>query len=210
MTRTCRKGIPMNRFFLTTSAALLFALAGDPPTASAQPQAPGGGISRPTFSPYLNLLGGGRSPAFNYLGIVRPQQELNQQLGQLQQQVTQQSQLINQANQANEASDESLLPPTGNVSVSNSTGGYFNRIPGISAGGGSSVVGFNRPLGAVGRAAAGSAFVPTPSVSAWGRIPSTSSAGGGRAGGGSGSGFGPAPFGPVPFGFGPTRPAGRR
>ncbi len=145
----------MNRFLLATSAAILFALAGDLPTASAQPQVPGGGVSRPTFSPYLNLLnGGGRSPAFNYLGIVRPQQQLNQQFGQLQQQLTQQSQSIKQAIQA---SEESLLPPTGNVSVFNSTAGYFNRIPGVSAGGGSSAGGFSRPLGAFGGAGSGSA-----------------------------------------------------
>ena len=146
----------MNRFLLATSAAILFALAGDLPTASAQPQVPGGGgASRPTFSPYLNLLnGGGRSPAFNYLGIVRPQQQLNQQFGQLQQQLTKQSQSINQAIQA---SEESLLPTTGNVSVFNSTAGYFNRIPGVSAVGGSSAGGFSRPLGAFGGAGSGSA-----------------------------------------------------
>ena len=146
----------MNRFLSIASAAFLIALAGELPTASAQPQVPGGGISRPTFSPYLNLLGGngGRSPALNYLGIVRPQIQLNQQFGQLQQQLTNQNQAINQAIQA---SDESFLPPTGNVSVFNSTGGYFNRIPGVSAGGGSSAGGFSRPLGALGGAGGGSA-----------------------------------------------------
>lgn len=33
-----------------------------------------GGVSRPTTSPYLNLLGRG-NPAINYFGIVRPQQQ---------------------------------------------------------------------------------------------------------------------------------------
>ncbi len=144
----------MNRFLLAASAAFLLAFAGELPMASAQPQVPGGGISRPTFSPYLNLLGGngGRSPALNYLGIVRPQIQLNQQFGQLQQQLTNQNQAINQAIQA---SDESFLPPTGNISVFNSTGGYFNRIPGVSAGGGGSAGGFSRPLGAFGGAGGG-------------------------------------------------------
>lgn len=35
---------------------------------------PPGGISRPTTSPYLNLMGRG-NPAINYFGIVRPQQQ---------------------------------------------------------------------------------------------------------------------------------------
>ena len=140
----------MNRSLCAATAALLFAAASELPRASAQPQPPGGGAtSRPTFSPYLNLLGGGRSPGLNYLGIVRPQQQLNQQFNQLQQQLTTQNASINEAIQS---SQDFLLPPTGNVSVFNSTGGYFNRIPGITSGGsvGGLSSGFNRPLGAYG------------------------------------------------------------
>lgn len=124
----------MIRYHLSAALFLSLALSAELPRAAAQPQVPGGGAtSRGTFSPYLNLLGGnGRSPAYNYLGIVRPQQQLNQQFGQLQQQLTQQNQSLNQAIQLTE---ESLLPPTGNVSVFNSTGQYFNRIPGVSSGG---------------------------------------------------------------------------
>ncbi len=139
----------MYRFAITCVVALLMTASADISSASAQPQVPGGGGGRPTFSPYLNLLGGGfggRSPALNYLGIVRPQQQLNQQFGQIQQQLTNQNQQINQAIQATE---ESLLPPTGNVAVFNNTGTYFNRIPGVSSGGSGfgTAGGFNRSLG---------------------------------------------------------------
>lgn len=139
----------MSRFAITCVVALLLAASANVSTATAQPQVPGGGGSRPTFSPYLNLLGGGfggRSPALNYLGLVRPQQQLNQQFGQIQQQLTNQNQQINQAVQATE---EALLPPTGNVAVFNNTGSYFNRIPGVSSGGSGfgSAGGFGRPLG---------------------------------------------------------------
>jgi hypothetical protein len=51
----------------------------------------GPGITRPTTSPYLNLLrrrGGGGSPALNYYGLVRPQQDLRNYGAQLNQQVT--------------------------------------------------------------------------------------------------------------------------
>ncbi len=137
----------MTRIFGVAALALLFAAAADLPRASAQPQVPGGGTgSRPTFSPYLNLLGGGRSPGLNYLGIVRPQQQLNQQLNQLQQQLTVQNGTINDGSDPS----QSAFLPTGNVAVFNSTGGYFNRIPGITSGGSSGggfTGGFNRPLG---------------------------------------------------------------
>jgi len=137
----------MTRILGAAAIALLFAGAADLPQASAQPQVPGGGAgSRPTFSPYLNLLGGGRSPGLNYLGIVRPQMQLNQQLNQLQQQLTVQNATLNDGFE----SSQDVLLPTGNVAVFNSTGGYFNRIPGITSGGSSGGIssGFNRPLNA--------------------------------------------------------------
>ena len=83
---------------LFAAVVLVFAgLASELPRASAQPQAPGGGGSGPRFSPYLGLLSGNRSPGLNYLGVVRPQQQLNQQFGQLQQQLTMQNQSLNEA-----------------------------------------------------------------------------------------------------------------
>jgi len=96
--------------------------------------------SRPTVSPYLNLINRGGSPGLNYLAIVRPQQQLNQQLNQQQQQQNQNNALYNQAlDQQNlgVAALAELLNPTGGVAVFNNTGGYFNRFGG-STGGGSS------------------------------------------------------------------------
>jgi hypothetical protein len=43
--------------------------------------------SRPTFSPYLNMLDRNNSPALNYYGRVRPQTEFRAQVGQLQRQI---------------------------------------------------------------------------------------------------------------------------
>ena len=42
--------------------------------------------ARPTVSPYLNLLRPGASPAINYYGLVRPQQQFQSDIGQLDQQ----------------------------------------------------------------------------------------------------------------------------
>jgi len=116
---------------------------------------------RPAFSPYLNLLNGGSSPALNYFGLVLPQQQFQQQAGQLQQQ-------LNTANsdfQSLQTQNQQLagglinlfLPATGNVATFNNTGNYFNRVSGsglggVSAGGGGGnrAGGFNRPGGAGG------------------------------------------------------------
>ncbi len=46
----------------------------------------GNPYSRPAYSPYLNLLRGGASPATNYFGLVRPQLDFRSGLLQLQQQ----------------------------------------------------------------------------------------------------------------------------
>lgn len=53
------------------TATLMLGTAG---IAHAQPAVPTGPVTRPTFSPYLNLLRGGNSAAFNYYGLVRPEQ----------------------------------------------------------------------------------------------------------------------------------------
>jgi hypothetical protein len=53
---------------------------------------PAGGVNTPTISPYLNLARPGASPAINYYGLVRPQQDFARSIyglqlqGQLQQQ----------------------------------------------------------------------------------------------------------------------------
>jgi hypothetical protein len=45
-----------------------------------------GSLARPPYSPYLNQLRGGTSPAINYYGLVRPQENVNTNLYQLQRQ----------------------------------------------------------------------------------------------------------------------------
>lgn len=103
----------------------------------AQPQPPVGPAQRPAFSPYLNLLNRGNNPGLNYLGIVRPQQQMQQQFNQLQQQTNQQFAALGQAYDSQlDTLTGALLPPTGNVSTFGNLGGYFGRIPTGSAGGG--------------------------------------------------------------------------
>jgi hypothetical protein len=126
----------------------------------AQPQPPGGVPQRPTFSPYLNLLNRGASPALNYYGLVRPQQQFQQQAGQLQQQLNSASADFQSLQAQNSLLAgtliNSFLPPTGNVATFNNTGNYFNRIGGGP--GGVSFGGVNR--GAMGRP--GGAHGPRP------------------------------------------------
>ncbi len=114
---------------LSAFAALLLAST----AVFAQPMpggAGGGGAQRPTFSPYLNLLNRGNNPGLNYLGIVRPQQQMQQQFNQLQQQTNQQLQSLGQSYDSQlDSLSGALLPATGNVSVFNSAAGYFGRIP---------------------------------------------------------------------------------
>ena len=61
----------MNRLRWLAVAVLMLGTVG---TAHAQPAVPTGPVTRPTTSPYLNLLRGGNSAAFNYYGLVRPEQ----------------------------------------------------------------------------------------------------------------------------------------
>lgn len=127
--------------------------------ARAQPMPSTGSPQRPVFSPYLNLLNGGSSPALNYFGLVLPQQQFQQQAGQLQQQLntanTDFQSLQTQNQQLAGGLINLFLPATGNVATFNNTGNYFNRVGGgglggISAGGGNRAGGFNRPGGAGG------------------------------------------------------------
>ncbi len=116
----------MTRLLPACAAVLLTATV-----ASAQPMPGGGGAAqRPTFSPYLNLLNRGGNPGLNYLGIVRPQQQMQQQFNQLQQQTNQQLQSLGQSYDSQlDALSGAFLPATGNVAVFNSAPGYFGRIP---------------------------------------------------------------------------------
>ena len=62
------------------AAAVVLSLAAGP--AAAQPQLQG--APRPTFSPYLNIVRPGGSPPLNYFGIVRPEIQARQAIGNLQ------------------------------------------------------------------------------------------------------------------------------
>src|SRR5262245_47711229 len=77
--------------------------------------------SSATFSPYLNMLGGGRSPSINYLGITRPEFQARDEFRNLQQQISENRRSINEVGDAALA-----LPTTGDKPVSFlNTGGYF-------------------------------------------------------------------------------------
>lgn len=137
----------MTRRLVPTFAVVALAAVAAP--AAAQPQVPGGGAQRPVFSPYLNLLNGGSSPALNYFGLVLPQQQFQQQAAQLQQQLSGANSdflaLQNQNRMLAGGLIDLFLPSTGHVGTFNNTGGYFNRV-----GGGSASFGGGRPGGASG------------------------------------------------------------
>jgi hypothetical protein len=92
----------------------------------------------PPYSPYLNLLRPGASPAINYYGLVRPQFQAQQSMLSLQSQIGANSQAI-----GNLATDEGPLPATGGKVVGfMNYGRYFQNYRGaaggsISAGGSS-------------------------------------------------------------------------
>ena len=75
----------MNRSLFRAAVALVAACVGAG-EASAQPPLPAGpvGITRPPFSPYLNLVRPGGSPALNYYGLVRPEVQARQSIQNLQ------------------------------------------------------------------------------------------------------------------------------
>jgi len=107
-------------------AAVLF-----PTVAQAQPPGPVG-VSRPVYSPYLNLVRRDAAPGINYYGLVRPQIAAQNNIQSLQQQITagqrqQQSMSDPLANTG--------IPVTGQQVVFLNTGGYFlnNRSGGVPA-----------------------------------------------------------------------------
>ena len=122
----------MQRLSLFTSALLLACLCAE----RAQAQAPRGPApparyqpSRPTVSPYLNLLRRDVGPLPNYYSLVRPQ--LNQNEFNQRQRVTnaeQQAQIQRNARSIVDI-NESTAAPTGTASVYRNFGHYY---PGIS------------------------------------------------------------------------------
>jgi hypothetical protein len=123
------------RTAVTFSAAVLLAAASAGP-AAAQPRPPVA-PPRPAFSPYLNLLWGGASPAFNYYALVRPQLQIQQQAAQLQQQINATNQAIQNINTAGGIVDP-YLPATGR----GATFGYYSHYyPTLGGGGGAVATG---------------------------------------------------------------------
>ena len=96
----------------------------------------------PTFSPYLNLLRGGSSPAINYYGIVRPEITFGNSLYQLGlQQEALQGQQNALGNQQTALAAFTQLPATGHASGFQTQSRYFQnanaqgRGTGFAAGG---------------------------------------------------------------------------
>jgi hypothetical protein len=77
-----------------------------------------GPASRPALSPYLNLLRNG-SPAINYYGLVRPQQEFSRSLQEIQ------NELHAPPGAPATPNSATSLPITGHPSRFFSHGGYF-------------------------------------------------------------------------------------
>lgn len=117
----------MRRFAIFVSLIATSGLA----TAQPQPAA----VQRPSFSPYLNLARGGNNPGINYLGVVRPQMQMQQQYGQLQQQLWQTNQNLQDVGNVVYGADPNLAL-SGHRAVFNNTGRYFNSNPAFGGVGG--------------------------------------------------------------------------
>ena len=89
----------------------------------------------PAFSPYLNLLRSGNSAGFNYYGIVRPQLEFRDNIGNIQNDVDINRQLIQNANNGTGQGYDPFALTTGHTAVFLNNGGYFlNSNPGRGLG----------------------------------------------------------------------------
>ena len=127
----------MTRSRLFVAAALL--AAGPLPSALAQPVPPM--AQRPRTSPYLGLMAGFGNPGLNYLGVVRPQQQFQQQANLLSQQIRQNAQTLQDLNTALAYGIDPDRPMTGHGAVFNNTLHYFNSNPALGGGSGSGRVG---------------------------------------------------------------------
>lgn len=150
----------MKRFTFLLLASVVGVLMGEP---FAQAQVPGNPPIGAGYSPYLNLLRRGNSPVFNYYGLVRPEINIQNQAGQLQQQVTANRNAINQQQQV-----AGQLPSTGHNFGYFTHQSYFlnNRGGGrTGGGGGSGVVGNFGSVGTGGNrpATQSSSYTPRPS-----------------------------------------------
>jgi hypothetical protein len=108
------------RYFLAGLTMLIGATAG---TAQAPLQRP---IAGPTVSPYLNILRGGNTPAFNYYSLVRPQLETNANIQALQGRLNPIQLLSTPPN----SGDDTLT--TGHATAFLNYGGYFQNTAPLS------------------------------------------------------------------------------
>lgn len=118
--------------FTRTLAAAAATVAVFAAPAAAQPRVPlSPATSSPAVSPYIGLLWGGAGPGLNYLSIVQPQLQFQQQANQIQQQLYQQGQQIQANNRALGA--DPFLPFTGR----GATFMYYSHYyPALGGGGG--------------------------------------------------------------------------
>ncbi len=126
-----------------TLAALLAAALLFPAAATAQGLRPGiAPNTRPAFSPYLNLLRPGTSPALNYYGLVRPELAFRDSIQTLQGDVATNRRLITtgQGGAAGEVT-------TGHNARYLNTGGYFLNMTGGTGGTGGGGTPAGRPAG---------------------------------------------------------------
>jgi hypothetical protein len=118
--------------------------------ASATAQPPGGVRTPDPFSPYLNLTRQGATPAVNYYGLVRPQNQFSNAIQDLQRQIA------SNPYSAEAVSDQSLV--TGHAFGFQNQGAYFqNQFMGGGFGGGNpSSASRSMPGGAFGPQTSGS------------------------------------------------------
>jgi hypothetical protein len=118
------------RRYLTSLAVVLLAAS----AVQAQ-MPPRGGINpsqRPAFSPYLNLLRTDQDPSLNYFGLVRPQVDFRQSLGQVEQA---EAGLADRQNQLNNSVNSQSLPATGHAAGFMTQSRYFMSKGASGAGG---------------------------------------------------------------------------
>ena len=120
-----------NHSFPLATAAGLLALFAAPCPAQPPGFAPQGlgqppFTSRPTVSPYLNLLRSGGSPALNYYTLVRPQNQFYQSMWQLQQDVGANARELNSLQQSPTSGPQ--MAPTGHAFGFMTQGAYFMNL----------------------------------------------------------------------------------
>jgi hypothetical protein len=134
---------------LAVFAAVLLLLTARPTFAQyGPPVGPTPPGSRPPYSPYLNLFRQGSPFYQNYYGLVRPQQQFNQQIVGLQNQVNANRQAISSPEDQQVNAE---LRPTGHYFGYFTHQGYFlNNGRGVAGGGTGSRAGFGVGSGGAG------------------------------------------------------------